>query len=309
MSTASDVIAGTATWSVEQGDCLAALAALPERYVDLVCFSPPYEEARLYLEDGKNLGVARKTDEWVAWMVEVIGACVRVCKGLVVCVCEGRTKEYRYSCGPFLLMADLCRAGFNLRKPAVYRRIGIPGSGGPDWLRNDWEPIICVTPPGRLPFSDSTACGHEPVYPPGGKMSHRLPNGERVDGGKTRRDKRVGDRARTGEEMQGYKPPDLANPGNVLDCRVGGGMMGGDAFSAQNEAPFPEDLAAFFVRSFCPEGGVCLDPFSGSGTTSAVAVRWNRRAIGFDLRESQVQLSHRRIEGETPLALFAEDTP
>ena len=35
--------------------------------------------------------------------------------------------------------ADLKRAGFNMRKPPVFHRVGIPGSGGPDWLRNDYE--------------------------------------------------------------------------------------------------------------------------------------------------------------------------
>jgi modification methylase len=51
---------------------------------------------------------------------------------------------------------------------------------------------------------------------------------------------------------------------------------------------------------------VCLDPFSGSGTTCAVAVRWGRRAIGFDVRQSQVDAGLKRIANETPLGLFTE---
>ncbi len=128
-------------------------------------------------------------------------------------------------------------------------------------------------------------------------------------------------------EQQTYEPPVLANPGNVvmetytaaevdemlgqvseyIDCRVGGGMMGeGDLHSRKNEAPFPETLAERFVRSFCPPAGLVIDCFSGSGTTGAVAVRHGRRFLGCDLRQSQVDLSRRRIGQETPLALFAE---
>lgn len=319
-------------WRVDQGDCIQWLDSLPADSVDLVFCSPPYEQARLYLENGQNLGIARNTEEWVSWMVEVVRACSRVCRGLIGIVCDGQTRRYRYSCAPLLLAADLHRAGFCLRKPAVYRRVGIPGSGGPDWLRNDWEPVLCITRPGKLPWSDNTACGHPPKWAPGGEMSHRLSDGQRVNqwghpirkdgqasGGdtpieagrpaakrsrpshrtKTRKDRRVEDGSRGSQEQQQYEPPVMANPGNVIDCSVGGGQMG-SPLAHENEAPFPEQLASFFVRSFCPPGGIVVDPFSGSGTTGAVAIREGRRFLGCDLRESQVKLSRRRLSEETP---------
>ena len=70
----------------------------------------------------------------------------------------------------------------------------------------------------------------------------------------------------------------------------------GSPLAHENEAPFPESLAEFFVRSFCPPGGTVLDPFMGSGTTLAVAQRTGREAIGIDLRESQVELTNRRVK-------------
>jgi hypothetical protein len=103
------------------------------------------------------------------------------------------------------------------------------------------------------------------------------------------------------DEQQLYTPPVLANPGTVIDCKVGGGLMGeGSAFAHHNEAPFPEGLAERFILSFCPPGGIVLDPFAGSGTTLAVAIRHGRRAIGCDLRRSQVDLANRRISAVTP---------
>jgi site-specific DNA-methyltransferase (adenine-specific) len=70
--------------------------------------------------------------------------------------------------------------------------------------------------------------------------------------------------------------------------------MGHD-LSHQNEAPFPLGLAEFFVKSFCPPGGVVLDLFAGSSTTGHAAIKNGRRYIGSDLRESQVELSARRL--------------
>lgn len=297
---------------VEVADCLAFLRRqAPKKSdapksIDLVFGSPPYEDARLYLEKGENVGIARKTDEWVAWMVEVFQASLECCKGLVAFVLEGRTEKYRWSASPALLMAELHRTGIHLRKPPIYRRVGIPGSGGPDWLRNDYEFIICATNGGQLPWSENTAMGMPPKFAPGGKPSHRNKDGSRVNGkngyAKHQDRKNVGPhraRMKAGHE---YKPPEKVNPGNVIDCIVGGANMG-NHLCHENEAPFPESLAEFFVRSFCPPGGLVCDPFAGSGTTLSVALSHGRRACGCDLRESQVDLTLRRLAGVTPAML------
>lgn len=283
-------------WRVDQGNCLQWLASLPEDSVDLVFCSPPYEMARLYLENGEDKGIARNTEEWVSWMAQVVKACLRVCKGLCAFVVEGQTRDYRWTASPALLMADLHRAGICLRKPPIYHRIGIPGSGGPDWLRNDFEFIICATRGGQLPWSDNTAMGHPPKFEPGGDPTHRRVDGTRVNVGyATMEDrKNVGPHRARQRAGRVYEPPERANPGNVITCVAGGGNMG-DELCHENEAPFPERLAEFFVRSFCPAGGTVCDPFSGSGTTGKMAVQWGRRYIGCDIRMSQVELSRRRL--------------
>lgn len=99
-------------------------------------------------------------------------------------------------------------------------------------------------------------------------------------------------------------PPVLANPGNVVTVTVGGGLMGSD-LAHDNEAPFPESLVEFYVRSYAPEGGIVLDPFVGSGTVPAVCDKWGRKWLGIDVRESQVKLATKRIKDEGH-ALFAE---
>lgn len=159
------------------GDCLWLLDTLPPASVDLVFCSPPYENRR-----GYGMDFNLKGEAWVAWAVERFQACLRVTKphGLVCWVVNGYTHRFKWSAAPVLLAADLHRAGVCLRKPNVFHRVGIPGSGGPDWFRDDWEPVICATPkPGRLAWSDNTACGHPPKWGPGGEMSNRLSSGSR----------------------------------------------------------------------------------------------------------------------------------
>lgn len=261
------------THTVITGDCLDALKSMPGNSVDLVLCSPPYEDARSY-----GIGFKLKGQAWVDWAVPRYIECTRVCRGLVAWVVEGRTSKFRWSAVPVLLMVDLHNLGVNLRKPPIMRRVGIPGSGGPDWWRNDYEFIVCSSK-GKLPWSDNTAIGRPPKYRPGGKPSHRTKTGSRVS------------------SRSGYSPPAKANPGNVIECHGGGGHMG-SKLAHENEAPFPEKLAEAFILSFCPPGGTVLDPFCGSGTTMAVAKRHGRSSIGIDIRDTQVNLSLRRLHHE-----------
>lgn len=274
-------------YDIQCGDCLDWFRRMPADSVDLTLGSPPYEAARSYGIDWTLRGQA-----WVDWMVEVFREASRVTRGAVVMVVEGQTRKYRWSATPALLMADLHRAGFNLRKPPAYYRHGIPGSGGPDWFRNDYEFCVCVTRGGKLPWSDNTAAGHPPKGPPGGKMSYRRADGRRVN---AQLSTEVTRRNVNGTRDAGiYLPPVLANPGNVIKCLVGGGHLGHD-LAHENEAPFPLKLADFFVRSLCPPGGVVADPFSGSATTGHAALVSGRSYLGCDIRQSQVDLGNRRL--------------
>ena len=297
-------------------DCLELTKALPDDSVDLVLGSPPYEAARTY-----GIGFNLKGQDWVDWAVERFLDQYRICKGLVCWVVEGQTRSFRWSATPALLMADLHRAGVHLRKPPIYHRVGIPGSGGPDWWRNDYEFCICASK-GKLPWSDNTATGHPPKWAPGGAMSYRLTDGSRrnqwgmqgntrknADGVPEKMDSpshyvpkafKAGKRPHTKsradgtDEIQYYGAPPVANPGNVLKVSVGGGRMGSD-LAHESEAPYPEALADPFVISFCPPDGTVFEPFSGSGTTAAVALRHGRRFLGCDIRASQVELTRRRV--------------
>ena len=52
----------------------------------------------------------------------------------------------------------------------------------------------------------------------------------------------------------------------------------------------------------CPKGGVVLDPFGGSGTTGAVALKHGRKAILCELNEEYAKIIPKRIESITGLS-------
>jgi site-specific DNA-methyltransferase (adenine-specific) len=60
-------------------------------------------------------------------------------------------------------------------------------------------------------------------------------------------------------------------------------------------AVFPEKLVEICVLAGCPEGGVVLDPFVGSGTTALVAQKLGRDYVGIDSNPEYCQMAQRRL--------------
>jgi DNA modification methylase len=90
--------------------------------------------------------------------------------------------------------------------------------------------------------------------------------------------------------------PDTITPDDWQRYGRGPWTFSGESRAWENHpAPFPEELPRRLIRYLCRRGDVVLDPFSGSGTTVAVAVDEGRMAIGFDISEAYVLAARRRV--------------
>lgn len=69
-------------------------------------------------------------------------------------------------------------------------------------------------------------------------------------------------------------------------------------FKDAHFATFPQDLIVDCIQAGCPEGGIVLDPFMGSGTTAIVAKKLNRNFIGIELNEDYVKITKKRLHKE-----------
>jgi hypothetical protein len=349
-----------------QGD--AAAIPLVDKSVDLVFTSPPYADARTY-----GIGAQRSASDWIDFMLGVVTELTRVCRGLVLVNCAGVTRDRCYWPCCEGLLYEWWKRGGQCWRPAYWHRVGIPGSGGKQWLRADVEYILAFKADSTwLDWSDNTANGHPPKWGPGGEMSHRQSSGARVNQwGAVGSKKGIGAKNADGSlkpsgrpshvevfgvggnggyradgsakpryfngnntkmieminrdgaepkvaamlesgfppggklhtkssangemRVQAYLPPVKANPGTLVQgIKVGGGIIG-SKLAHENEAPFPEKLAEWFIKGWCKPGGIVLDPFSGSATTARVARRLGRIGIGMDLRWSQCELGTRRL--------------
>lgn len=275
---------------------------LSDLSVDLVVGSPPYCDARTY-----GIGADRDCIEWVEWMLRVTAEAQRVCRGPVIWVAAGVTRDRNYWPACEGLMWEWWKRGGDcqLYRPVFWHRSSIPGSGGDDWFRSDVEYCMCFKRPGALPWSDNTAMGHKPKWPAGGKLSYRDANGKRrhkIRGVSGYCDGDVKQYRASEGNLLDRAVTEIANPGNLIRTNNGGGQLGSKV-AHENEAPFPEKVPEFFIRSLCPPGGIVCDPFCGSGTTAAAAIATGRVPVMFDIRQSQVELTRKRIGLGVQMAL------
>lgn len=70
-------------------------------------------------------------------------------------------------------------------------------------------------------------------------------------------------------------------------------------------ATFPPKLIEPCILAGCPEGGIVLDPFFGSGTTGEVATYLGRDYIGIELNPKYIEIAERRT---SQLGLLQQET-
>jgi len=67
---------------------------------------------------------------------------------------------------------------------------------------------------------------------------------------------------------------------------------------------FPPTLVEPMIQAGCPENGIVLDPFMGSGTVAKVALKLNRHFIGIELSPEYCEMAKKRIKEIQPQLVF-----
>jgi DNA modification methylase len=254
-------------------DCVEAMKMFPAESIDMVVTSPPYDGIRDYKGFAIDMSAVGK---------EVF----RVLKngGIAAMVIQDQTVNFGKTLTSFRTIIDWCdNAGFKLFECLIYKKYGAEGAWWNKRFRVDHE------------YMPLFLKGNRPQY--FNKEPLKIPSkwaGVTLTGGATR--------CTNGKTLKAR--PIKINP---VKCRgtLWEYLTCGDGGRLKHEHPatFPDMLPYDLIQCFCPEGGIVLDPFMGSGTTAIAALRLGRKFIGLDISKEYCNLARKRIEKEAGLLL------
>ncbi|MCC6866004.1 MAG: site-specific DNA-methyltransferase [Ignavibacteria bacterium] len=251
------------------GDCVELMKSIPSNTIDIVVTSPPYDKIRDY--KGNLQFDLHKTGEEI----------FRILRngGIAAMVIQDQTHNFGKSLTSFKTIIDWCdNIGFKLFETVIYRKHGPEGAWWRQRFRVDHEymPIFLK--------------GERPNY--FNKEPLKVPS---KHGGKVM----TGSGAR---KTNGETQETVTRPINMTKCRgtIWDYLMAGDKNPLKRKHPavFPDKIPFDFIQCFCPENGIVLDPFAGSGSTLVMAKKLNRKFIGFDIEPEYCDLTKERLKKE-----------
>lgn len=295
-----------------------ALKEMPDASVHCCVTSPPYYALRDYDVEGQ-IGREPTPQQYIKKIAEVFSEVYRVLKNDGTCWLNiadtycGTGNKGNYSdpknpkgrngqkvsiaqnvagCKqkdmlgiPWMLAFALRDQGWYLRNDIIWQKGNAMPESAKDRLTRSYEHIFLLAK-SRKYYFDALAIA-EPVarYVAGQGKTNKYLDKASGQGGihKIERPQQAGE----------GKETDISTYRNCRDVW----LINTVAYRGEHFAAYPPKLAERCILAGCPEGGIVLDPFFGSGTTGLVAVQNGRKYIGIELNERYCMLAEKRIEG------------
>ena len=233
-----------------QGDCLQILKQLPDRRVDLVVTSPPYN-MNLRIRNGvycsrqivkelstkyENFADNMPMEEYYEWNKNILTELLRVSDTVfyVVQFLTGNKPAL------FRLIGQFANS---IKEIIIWDKINAQPAIGAGVLNSQFEVVLILS-------NDAPE-------------SRKFANAQFARG-------------------------TLSNVWNIKR---------GKKINKNHGAVFPEELVENIIANFSRAGDVILDPFMGTGTTGAVAIREGRKFLGIELDPDYFQFAKDRING------------
>ena len=315
---------GLKTDTIINRDALYALRELPEESVHCCVTSPPYYALRDYGLDAQ-IGREDTPEQYIDRLTEVFRELRRVLRSdgtfwlnIADTYCGTGNKGYhadpknpkgrngqavsiaRQAAGckqkdligiPWLLAFALRADGWYLRSDIIWQKENPMPESVKDRLSRCYEHIFLFSKSKKY-FFDYKAIS-EPIAP---ATAERLKRG--MKGGN-----------KYGKPVPGQPQPQSINRprehGEIKEADINPLRNKRDVwkintvpFKGGHYAAYPPKLVETCLLAGCPEGGVVLDPFMGSGTTGMVAAQMGRHFVGVELNPEYTELAYKRIGGE-----------
>ena len=304
------------------GDALEMLRTLPDNSVHCCVTSPPYYALRDYGVDGQ-IGREDTPAQYVARLTDVFSEVRRVLRPsgtLWLNIADtyagkgnqGDSVDPKYPNGrtgqtvainrrvegckakdmigiPWMLAFALRDSGWYLHSDIIWMKANPMPESCKDRPSRCYEHVFLLTK-SRSYYYDAAAIA-EPV-------AESTPMRMRRKFGKNKYSAVIPGQAH--QHLNDYRPngnaeediPLLRNKRDVW-------QINSVPYKGAHFAAYPPKLVETCLLAGCPQDGIVLDPFLGSGTTAAVAKQMGRHYIGIELNPDYCELAKQRIGGVT----------
>lgn len=243
-----------------KGNCLDLLSQIPDKFVNLIVTSPPYNLGKSY---EKKIGIEEYKDQ----QSEIIKECVRVLNDSgSICWQVGNYAENGEIIPLDILLYDIFSSfGLKLRNRIIWH-FG-HGLHASKRFSGRYEVILWFTKTDNYVFNlDSVRVPQK--YP--NKKHFKGPNKGKLSG-----------------NPKGKNPSDVWEIPNVKANHIE---------KTIHPCQFPVELVERLVLSMTNKGEWVFDPFMGVGSTAIAALIHNRKAMGAEIKEEYVKIANKRFD-------------
>lgn len=307
---------------IYQGNSLEILETFPDEIVNCIVTSPPYYGLRDYGED-EQIGLEETPEEYIEKLVTLFREAKRVLRsdgtlwlnlgdsywanrgknGLSADNYNSKNGDYSLRAGgkghpvykpkdlmgmPWRVALALQEDGWYLRSDIIWHKPNVIPENVSDRPTKSHEHIFLLSK-SRQYYYDHESIKEDSVYkewdPVMGSLGAFGANQSRA-----RQSKKKGsfDGKLGKEAFRAVR--DKRNKRDVWTVTT-------KPFRGAHFATFPVDLIEPCILAGCPEDGVVMDPFMGSGTTAVAAIRNRRKYLGIELNPGYIELAESRIDG------------
>jgi DNA modification methylase len=282
-----------ATNKILHGDAFAVLQTWPSNLVDCIVTSPPYWQQRDYRGKQAQVGREPTPAQYVHRLTAIFGECRRVLKptGTLWLVIGDKYADGAQLGLPWRVALALIADGWILRADCIWHKPNAMPSSTTTRPTIDHEYVFFFTKSKDYHYNADAIREPHVTF----SENSRMRGGRRhfgIRGGTPEAGKNGGtSNLHDGRWDQAFHPLGR-NKRTVWSIPL-------SKFRDAHFAVFPPSLVETCILAGCPDRGLVLDPFVGSGTVPLVAHRLNRRYLGIDCVADYCQMARRRIKAAT----------
>ena len=289
------------------GDNIFHLTNIPDASVDMCVTSPPYYNLRDYKNSGQ-IGAENTVKDFVENLCKVFDEIHRILKPTGSCwVNIGDTYDKkRLLQVPSRFEIAMCDRGWHLRNEIIWSKPNPQPISSKDRFWGNHEKFFWFVKDVKKYYFN-----RDPILVPQAEISiRRMFSKNNMD---KRKDFNASDKegfgisssnqdkhyARMREEMgidKEFNYEELVKSGKCpMRPEFDTWDITSVTYKRAHYAVYPPELIEKPILSCCPEQGIVIDPFMGSGTTGEVAKLNNRKYIGLELNTEYAILANERI--------------